>query len=111
MFKLSKKLLGLSFTFGAGIAITLPPFEIIFLNASNDTSSSKNSFVKSDKIIGFLKSGLSVPYLVIASLKVSLGKGNSVTSKFENFLKTSYMTGSIAENISSCSTKDISMSN
>ena len=62
LFKLSKKLLGFELVFGTGMAFTIPPFLIISLKIFNFTSVDLNSFVTSISSIGFLKSGLSVPY-------------------------------------------------
>ena len=60
---------------------------------------------------GFLKSGLSDPYLSIASLYVILGNGYSAIFLFENCLNVLYITGSITLNTSSCVAKLISISN
>ena len=60
---------------------------------------------------GFLKSGLSEPYLSIASLYVILGNGYFAIFLSENFLNVLYITGSITWNTSSCVAKLISMSN
>ena len=54
--------------FGAGIALTTPPFSINFLKISNLTSSLLKTSVTSNISIGFLKSGLSVPYFNIEFL-------------------------------------------
>ena len=64
---LSKKLLGLSFVFLVTIALTFEPDLTSLLNMSNLTSSLVKIEVISFNINGFLKSGLSVPYLFIAS--------------------------------------------
>ena len=64
---LSKKLLGLSFVFFVVIDRTLDPDRTNFLKISNETSSLLNISVISFIIRGFLKSGLSVPNLSIAS--------------------------------------------
>ena len=84
---------------------------MIFLNALNSTLSSLNSLVKLEIFIGFLRSGLSVPYLLIASAYVILGKGVSVTLKSEKVVNTECKIGSMALNTSSCSTNAISISN
>ena len=60
---LSKKLLGLSFVFFVTIHLTLDPDFTSFLKISNDTSSLEKISVISLIIKGFLKSGLSLPYL------------------------------------------------
>ena len=64
---LSKKLLGLSLVFLVTIHLTFDPEFTNFLNISKETSSLKKTFVISDIINGFLKSGLSVPYFNRAS--------------------------------------------
>ena len=54
---------------GAGIALTIAPLLICFLNIFNLISAELNKSVTSEIYKGFLKSGLSVPYCNIASLK------------------------------------------
>ena len=68
LFKLSKKLLGLEDVFFTGIALAIPFFLIISLNIFSLTSSDSKIFVTSTNSIGFLKSGLSVPYFSRDSL-------------------------------------------
>ena len=64
---LSKKLLGLSFVFFMTMHLNFDPDFTSFLNISKVTSSLENISVKSDITNGFLKSGLSEPYLSIDS--------------------------------------------
>ena len=52
---------------GAGMARTTPPALITFLNALNVTLASLNSSLTSAMTSGLRRSGLSVPYLSIAS--------------------------------------------
>ena len=66
---LSKKLLGLSFVFFVLIPLTNDPDLTNFLNISNFTSSLVKIVVISFIINGFLRSGLSVPYLRILHLQ------------------------------------------
>ena len=68
LFKLSKKLLGLEDVFFTGMALAIPFFLIISLNIFSLTSSDSKIFVTSTNSIGFLKSGLSVPYFSRDSL-------------------------------------------
>ena len=63
----SKKLLGFSFVLLVTIHLTLDPDFTSFLNISKVTSSRVNMTDKSEIINGFLKSGLSDPYLSIES--------------------------------------------
>ena len=58
-----------------GIALTIPFFLIISLKILRLTSSELKIFVTFTNSIGFLRSGLSVPYLSKESLYVILGKG------------------------------------
>ena len=53
---------------GAGIPRTTPPALITFLNALNVTLASLNSSLTSAMTSGLRRSGLSEPYLSIASL-------------------------------------------
>ena len=68
LLRLSKKLLGFECVLGTGIAFTIPPLLIVSLNIFNETFSDLNKSVTFLSFIGFLKSGLSVPYLSMASL-------------------------------------------
>ena len=68
---LSKKLLGLSLVFSVLMALTIEPDFTNFLKISNFTSSLVKIVVISFITNGFLRSGLSVPYLIIASSKDS----------------------------------------
>ena len=63
----SKKLLGLSAVFFVTIALTIFPFTTNFLKISNLTSSLSKILLTSEINNGFLKSGLSEPYLSIDS--------------------------------------------
>ena len=108
----SKKLLGFEDVFGAGIALTIAPLAIDFLKISNLTSSLFIISVTSNIFIGFLRSGLSVPYFNIESLYLILLKGIlEIIFPFPNSVNTSKKIGSNVLKISSCSTKDISISN
>ena len=66
---LSKKLLGLFLVFFVTMHLTLEPSLTSFLKISNETSSLKKISEISDIISGFLKSGLSVPYLIMLLYK------------------------------------------
>ena len=60
------------------------------LKIFKSTSLEANNFVTSISSIGFLKSGLSVPYFSIESLYVNLGKGFLLTVfPAPNFLNNS----------------------
>ena len=61
--------------FGTGIAFTIPPFVMISLKILSLTSLELNILVTSVSSIGFLKSGLSVPYFSRESLYFIRGKG------------------------------------
>ena len=100
----SKKLLGLSPT--SCVAITRTT---IFLNALNSRFAkiSETSTISN----GFLKSGLSVPYLSITSSYFNLGNGYILIFLSENCLKALYITGSILVKTSSWLAKLISISN
>ena len=58
---------------GAGIAKTIEPLTILSANNLNDESLKIS--VTSDKINGFLKSGLSLPYFLRDSSNVICSKG------------------------------------
>ena len=108
---LSKKLLGLFFVSFVTIHLTNEPPLINFLKISKLTSFLKKISVTSLIINGFLKSGLSHPYLSIVSLKEILGNFSNNIFLFENFLKVLINNFSTTINTSSCSTNDISISN
>ena len=57
------------------MAFTIPPLEIISLKIFKFTSFDLKISVTSTNSIGFLKSGLSVPYLLRESLYFILGNG------------------------------------
>ena len=75
LLRLSKKLLGFEKVLGAGIAFTIPSFDIISLKIFNFTFSDLNISVTLTNSIGFLRSGLSVPYFSRDSLYLILGNG------------------------------------
>ena len=84
---MSNQPLGLSAELGALIPFTTKPFLILSSKILNPESIKQS--VRSQIINGFLKSGLSVPYFSIDSLKVILGNGGCVTSLSEYSLKIS----------------------
>ena len=108
---LSKKLRGLSLVFFVTIALTIDPEFTNFLKISNFTSSLLKIEVRSFISKGFLRSGLSVPYFINASLNFILGNFSKSNFFLENFLKSFTINFSTTSNTSSCSTKDISKSN
>ena len=111
LLKLSKKLLGFEEVFGAGIALTIEPSAINFLKISNLTSSLFIIVVTSNICMGFLKSGLSVPYFNIESWYLIFVNGVfDIIFPFPNSVNNSKKIGSNVLKISSCSTKDISIS-
>ena len=108
-FILSKKLRGLSAVRGAGMARTTPPAATIF--AKTAKSEPANTSPTSAITSGLRRSGLSTPYLSMASSKVIRGNGGGVTERPRaNSWNTPDRTGSIAAKTSSCVTKLISKS-
>ena len=106
----SKKLLGFSDVFFVTIPLTIDPLLTNFLNISKLTSSLLKISVISAISKGFLKSGLSEPYLSIALSKGILGNFSWSNFLEENFLNKFTNNSSTILNTSSCSTKDISKS-
>ena len=90
--------------------LTFEPDFTNFLKISKETSSRVNISVISFIISGFLKSGLSLPYLSIASEYEIFGNLSYISFLFEKFLKVLINSFSTTLKISSCSTKDISKS-
>ena len=76
--------------FFTGMAFTIPFFPIISLKILSLTSFELKIFVTLTNSMGFLRSGLSVPYLSNESLYLILGKGCLFTFfPFPNFEKIS----------------------
>ena len=105
---LSKKLRDFSPAPGARIARTTDPSSTAFANTAN--SEPRKISVTSAALIGLRRSGLSLPYITIASSYAMRGNGGGVTVQSENSPKTPASTGSMAANTSSCVTKDSSTS-
>ena len=81
----------------------------LFLNGRNSHLLKKSD--KSTIFNGFLKSGLSEPYVNMASSNVILVKGGLETVPLPKVLNTSYRTVSATSKTSSCVAKDNSKSN
>ena len=100
-------LVSLLTAFFALIALTVPPASSADLNTTNSLFATSSERSKSS--ISKRVSGLSEPYLSIASLYVSLGSFSGISTLIAS-LKTLWMYFSIISRTSSTSTKDISRS-
>src|SRR5512145_426334 len=108
-FSLSKKLRGRAAAPGAGMARTTPPLATRLANTPKLEPA--NDSLASATTSGLRKSGLSEPYLSIASSYGMRGNGGLVTARPPpNSSNTPASTGSIAAKTSSWVTNDISKS-